>query len=368
MTDKNIKYTQHFTNHSYQMIANLMKDLPDNIDVQEPFFGKGDLVIPFMSKIRSIDAYDIDKKLINVHNDILVKNQDTLINPPDQSKKYIITNPPYLSKNHAGQRFNYIFANSQYDDFYKIAIHNIKNALGGILVVPLNFLTDQKSSNIRNYFFSNYQIKTLNVFNFKAFDETNYQTCAFSFFKKENRTSKDLVKINIFSSYTHIEKQISTTIYKENNWKLFDSLVSKYSSELIVNRITNINKNNDEKLMLPIVFNLIDKSQNSFKNLDGEIKAVYDKPHISKSSERILLSIQLNQDYYDKYNDFLSNQKNIDHLITEFNRITNALRTDTGNIIFSSFRDFNRKRISFNYVYQIISYLIINNYQKDNYN
>lgn len=368
MKDKNIKYTQHFTNHSYQMIANLMKDFPNDIDVQEPFFGKGDLVMPFISNIKTIDAYDIDKKLITINNSIMVKNQDTLLNPPDESGKYIITNPPYLSKNHAGKKFDYIFSKSKYDDLYKIAINNIKNALGGILVVPLNFLTDQKSNSIRNSFFEKYKIKNLNVFNFKAFDETSYQTCAFSFFKKETSSSENFININIFSSYTHIEDQITTTIFKKGNWKLFDHLLSKYSSKIIVNRITNSNKSNDEKLMLPIIFQLIDKNKNSFQNLDGEIKAIYGIPYVSKNSERVLLSLQLNPEYYDKYQNFISSQKNIDNLIIEFNKIINSLRNDTKNIVFSNFRDFNRKRISFNYVYQIISYLIINNYTKDNYN
>ena len=77
--------------------------------------------------------YDIDPKINAI-------TQNTLLNPPDYKDKYVITNPPFLAKNKNKDKTIYEI----YDvgDLYKAAIKSfiIGDVIGGILIVPLNFL------------------------------------------------------------------------------------------------------------------------------------------------------------------------------------------------------------------------------------
>ena len=79
--------------------------------------------------------YDIDPTKDNI-----IK-KDTLLNIEDYTDKFIITNPPYLARNKTKNKEIY----DKYDenDLYKCFIKQIINktniALGGILIIPLNF-------------------------------------------------------------------------------------------------------------------------------------------------------------------------------------------------------------------------------------
>ena len=78
----------------------------------------------------------------------------------------------------------------QVDDLYKASIKTIMNSEGGILVIPLNFLTDKRTQKLRTEFLEKYTIKTINIFNDPVFDNTNYQICSFSYLKKDNSLTR----------------------------------------------------------------------------------------------------------------------------------------------------------------------------------
>lgn len=109
--------------------------IPKDAYVIEPFYGNGDLVKTFNVS----EFYDIDRE--DEHK------RDTLLSPPDYKNKWVITNPPYLAKNKAKDKT--LFNKYPYDDLYKIAISTMIEAEGGILVLPINFLTDERSWKIR---------------------------------------------------------------------------------------------------------------------------------------------------------------------------------------------------------------------------
>lgn len=54
--------------------------------------------------------------------------QDTLLNPPDYKNKWVITNPPYLTKNKAKDKT--IFNKYDVDDLYKATLKSILNCDG----------------------------------------------------------------------------------------------------------------------------------------------------------------------------------------------------------------------------------------------
>lgn len=99
--------------------------------------------------------------------------------------KWVITNPPFLAKNKATDKK--YFLNNKYDDLYKISLSSIIGCEGGIIIVPLNFLTDEDSQDIRIDFLSTYCIDRVNVFTIPVFKTTSYSVCAFAFHKEKNK-------------------------------------------------------------------------------------------------------------------------------------------------------------------------------------
>lgn len=138
--------------------------------------GKGDLLTLFPE--HQWQTYDVDPAT----NANYI--QDTLLNPPDYNQKWVITNPPFLAKNKATNKI--YFQQSEYNDLYKIALSSIIGCEGGIIIVPLNFLTDEDSADIRTRFLSEYLIDKVNVFTTPVFATTSYSICAFAFHKGEN--------------------------------------------------------------------------------------------------------------------------------------------------------------------------------------
>ena len=171
MTDVN--KTQHYSKN--ELLLDGLSDLiPLEANIIEPFYGRGDLVRNFEVK----EFYDI------AFPEGLPQCRDTLLSPPSYKGKWVITNPPYLAKNKAKDKM--IFNKYPYDDLYKIALSTMLEAEGGILVIPLNFFTDEKSKEIRNLFLSKFWVLRLNVYLTQMFDETAYNVCSFAFKRQEN--------------------------------------------------------------------------------------------------------------------------------------------------------------------------------------
>ena len=99
---------------------------------------------------KSIIGFDIDPK-----NENTIK-QDTLTNPPDYGKDFILTNPPYLYSGKS--RDKTIFDLWNCDDSYKCFLYGLVYTNGnatfenmlvkreqlpfeGIIIIPLNFLS-----------------------------------------------------------------------------------------------------------------------------------------------------------------------------------------------------------------------------------
>lgn len=134
------------TNHEY--ILQGLK-IPDNvINIIEPFAGNGDL-LNFINKEQeknnikyNVECYDIEPK----KNDII--KRDTIKDPPNYTNKFIITNPPYLARNKSKDKE--MFNKYDVNDLYKCVIKNILTniCLGGIFIIPLNFWSSIRSSDI----------------------------------------------------------------------------------------------------------------------------------------------------------------------------------------------------------------------------
>ena len=324
MHNNQLIQTQHYTTNAKEILKNIIEYMPKNIDIIEPFVGKGDL-IPYIQNIASsIEMFDIDSK-------IGIK-QDTLLTPPNYKNKWVVTNPPYLAKNKSIDKS--IYEKYQLDDLYKIAIKTMidGDVNGGILIVPINFLIDENTEKLRQEFFKYYNIHYINYFTYQIFDDTSYSICAFYFDKND---VKETI-INIF--YKNGNHSILTTNIKG---RLFQEFYDSINIKPIVSRITESNVN--EATFIKIF---------CIDNKKSLIRAEYcEEPYIGKNSDRTFftmaqpknykLSIELQKKVIDKFNEFIYVKRN-----------------QYSNLIFTNYRENNRKRISFDIAYSILTKII----------
>lgn len=179
-----IQKTQHYTTNYEKICRGLLEDFQPTLLV-EPFVGGGDLLNLFPDANR--EMYDIDEILECEH-------RDTLLNPPNYIGKYVITNPPFLAKNHATDKT--LFQHYGYDNLYKIFLKTIIGCEGGLIIVPGNFFCDEGSTAIRKEFLSKYRIRRVNFFTYPVFETTSYSVCAFDFFREDNYTQNVPFYIN----------------------------------------------------------------------------------------------------------------------------------------------------------------------------
>jgi len=165
---------QFYTTNSNYILQNMY--IPDDIiNIIEPFAGNGDL-LQFINNEENkynIECYDIEPK-----KDYIIK-QDTLINTPNFDNKFVITNPPYLARNKCNNKN--LFDIYKTNDLYKCFILSFinSNCKSGIIIIPINFLCSYRSNDIklRKHFLEKFQIKLINIFEEKVFNDTSTSVC-----------------------------------------------------------------------------------------------------------------------------------------------------------------------------------------------
>ena len=314
--------TQHFTSN-YNVILNNIDFKPDN--AIDPFAGDKDLVKYSPNTLWTL--YDIDPR----HSDIIYN--DSLLNPIDYTGKTVITNPPYLAKNKTHE-FDEVFKKYNVDDLYKASILSLIGCKNGILIIPINFFTDEHSSVVRNKFLSTYKVNYVNIFTQPVFENTPYNVCSFYF---ELGKTTDVIFYDYFAS-----KAISINLNKNYNYILGGEFYNLFSNITpIFNRVLT----GKEKYITNIFLKAVDSRTQRFSLSYNE------NTFIGKESDRTFATLT------SKINLSTDEQK---LLIDKFNNFINYNRDKYNNLLFATFRDFGRKRISLNYVYKICTYLLNN--------
>lgn len=318
--------TKHYSDKANTLLFRLTDILDKDMNVVEPFAGSGSL-LSIISKFNSCESYDI------IPNSEGIEQRDTLNNPPSYKGKYVITNPPYLAKNKCDDK--QIFDKYDTDDLYKAFIKSIieGEVEGGAMIIPLNFLVDENTESLRKLFFSKYCIKNLNIFKCQMFDYTKYNTISFNFVKGKQEGNINTV---IFNTLEDIHN-INITLTESFGYRLFGEFYNSIPTPTkdFARFMTEDQKPSHIKI------HCIDGISK-----DSLIRAEFcENPMIGKVSDRTSMTIVLPFD-------ITIDEEKI--LVDRFNEFINNSRDRYYNLLFTNFRENNRKRISFKLAYSIL--------------
>ena len=328
------KLGQFYTTNYKYILTDL--EVPKNIKkIIEPFCGNGDL-LNFIDKKKYIcECYDIDPK----HK--YISKRDTIKNPPNYSNSFIITNPPYLSRNKSKQKE--LFDDNDVNDLYKCHIKNLldNNPIGGIIIIPLNFFCSIRNMDIelRKKFLNTYIIKKLNIFEEKVFDDTTYTVCSFQYEYKPN--SNQSIPITIYPS----KKKLNFLLNEDNNYTIGGEIYNITNNDNYkIGRLLEKEESNTNLLL-----KAIDDNENS------KIKLEYvsnDKIYYGKVSSRtyatLTITPQISEDIQKK-------------IANDFNNYLDDKREKYNSLFLTNYRESKkiaRKRISFDLAYKIVGMLL----------
>lgn len=366
---KQKKLGQFNTTNSDYILQGFWGNIKDKI-VCDPFAGNGDLLYwATKNGAKEVYGYDIDKTKINQY----IVHNDSLIHIPNAS--FILTNPPYLGKNKMNNSMKNKYDLSFVGDLYLLSIIKIIETSPdeGILIVPVNFLSAENSSFVRKQFLDRYEITRINYFTEQVFADTTYNVISFYFKKIDKLLRFQKISIHIypkniihktllFSDVNYriagkkieylssapkldIERMTENTIdQNDGNINLYSFYVSKEQ-----NKIFKINKNLNERIKNNIILlNCIDTNASKAGWIKAEdIRNLSHQCLVGKETSRNLAYILLP--------DFISISKQ-EQMIFNFNRILNEMRDQYQSLFLTNFRDNNRKRISFDFCYKLLSH------------
>jgi hypothetical protein len=333
------------TNYEY-ILQNLA--VPPQVDIIEPFAGNGDLlnILTHDQRARA-ECYDIDPK----HS--FVVRRDTLLDPPDYSNKFILTNPPYLARNKSTEKRAFDKYNT--NDLYKCFILQLIAAatapepppVGGILIVPLNFWSSIRAADIelRRQFLEIYHICHINIFEEQVFEDTTYTTCAFAFEYYGGATPRDAAPVSI--TLYPAGENIHVRFCDRNNYMIGGEIYNLAPPRRRAGRLTHKNcaAALDAGTMTHIVVKCIDDTapiaflweENGAETRIDNTPNTSARTYMSLTVAAPAISRDEQRELMEKCNLFLSNYRKKYH-----------------SLFLCNYRENNRKRISFELVYNIV--------------
>lgn len=336
-----------YTTNTEEILENVFKSFVkyyDNTLIIEPCCGNGDLVNYLNNKcITNIKYYDV----VNTgYKNLII--QDTIIKKVDLNNHWIITNPPYIAKNKMSKELKEKYTDYLNDctDLYEIYIKQIieSECLGGILILPCNFLFSFNNK-YRKLFIMKYEIKTLKIYEKQIFNDTTSSVIVFDFqLRKQENNNIENFKINsTLLQKNKIEKFVIELSYNNDFTYGKEIYKRKFNTNLKLSRYTN--KNLENYVLTNIEINCLDS-----RNGKQRINAFYnEKPEINKVSDRSKINIITNKKIVIKYQNYI---------INKFNEKLNKYRLKYHSLFMSSYREFDRKRISFELIYIILENII----------
>lgn len=325
---------QFFTTNVSKILQGM--SIPPGVSsIVEPFAGNKDL-LQWISNNRhmyDITCYDIDPK----HADI--QRNDSLLQPPSYTGKYVITNPPYLSRNKSADK--HLFDRYKCNDLYKCFLISLcdKPPMGGILIIPLNFFSSIRKNDVllRKRFLSIFSITRLNIFEEQVFDDTTYSVCSLQFTIYND--SIQSIDTFIYPSCTNMQ----LILCDDNNYTIGGEIyMLPCSSAYTVTRYTR--ETNTPLAVTHIIVKCIDDREPIQYKYDPSTTYRDDteKLHCRTYAQLVIdppISMERQQELVLACNQYLQTMRNRYH-----------------SLFLTNYREGNRKRISFDLIYSIVHY------------
>jgi hypothetical protein len=318
--------------------------IPEGTTVIEPFAGNGDLLEFVDITKNTVECYDIDPKKESI------MRRDTLMNPPGFSGKFVLTNPPYLArnKNTVKEIYDKYNCNDLYKCFIEIIIQD--NCIGGILIVPLNFISSIRAADIdlRKRFLSVYQISHMNIFEEQVFNDTSYTVCSFQFV---NRRVVNDISTGVLCTIYPQKKELSVELNSSNNYTIGGEIYNLPVGHLY--KIDRATKNTEKhECITNILAKCIDDSIDKpiqLKIVGDAERYIDNTPNLSaRSYASLVIDPPLSMEMQNA-------------LVFRFNKYLNENREKYNSLFLTNYRESTtiaRKRISFHLVFQICNYLL----------
>ena len=336
-------------------------------DILDAFAGNEDLLKWAMkNEANSCYGLDIDPKNKNI------AFNNSLIQIP--YSKFNLTNPPYLAKNKMSADLKSKYQLNNCEDFYLLSILKIieSNPDEGIIIIPINFFSAENSGHIRLEFLNKYMITKVNYFKKQVFDDTTYNVVVFHYIKKTDNSTKQKIPFTIFPEKTIksfiLDQKYNYRIAGKNLSKiekikplkiirLTEGLIAKNTGNSKIDVYYNDTKTEKEYFVSKsykqdiknniILLNCIDTNATEEGWIKAEDIRDYNKDClVGKSSSRNIAYILIPDCP-------ISIQEKI---IIAFNDILYHLRKKYKSLFLTNFRDNDRKRVSFDFCYKLISY------------
>jgi len=310
--------------------------IPDDInEIIESFCGNGDL-LKFLDKEYILECYDIEPK----HSYII--KRDTLKNPPNYDGKFILTNPPYIARNKNEDKEIYDLYKT--NDLYKCFILSFinSNCKGVIIIIPINFLCSYRTNDIklRKQFLQKFQIKLINIFEEKVFDDTSTSVCVIQFDLKKG--VDEIIKIDIYPS----KKSIEITLDERNNYTIGGEILQiKSSKKYKIERATKYSKEGLTNILLKTID---DKNELGALIVGDNERIIDNTENLSMRSYASLIITPIID---------IDIQKII---VDNFNEYLKINREKYNSLFLTNYRENKRKRISFELAFKIFGYLLDN--------
>lgn len=307
------------------------------VHVVEPFAGAGHL-LGFIPTRCHVECYDIDPK-----HDHIIK-RDTLLDPPSFHGKFVATNPPYLARNKCADKT--LFEKYNTNDLYKCFLRELINnpALGGVLIVPLNFWCSMRKSDVclRQDFLEHYEIIRLNIFEEPVFQDTDYSVCSFQFTAKTTTIDTHPILVSVFP---HGKKNEPIVLHKEHGCMIGGEIYNlPRTHQYVITRRTRLNTDKPHT-------NLVIKCIDDDKPISMAVVPCHEiytdnTPHLtSRSYATLVIDPPIGQEQQQT-------------LANTFNRFLEKYRQQYNSLFLPAYREHRRKRLPFDLAYHITGHLL----------
>ncbi len=340
--------------------------------IVDPFAGSGDL-LKWAHKhgAASVKGFDVDRQYVDGKTVFL---RDSL--KANEEYDFVLTNPPYLNVNKAAPAMKEkYFSSSPYEDLYQISLASILKSREGIVIVPINFLSAENSRKIRDLFLSTHRITRINYFKQRVFPDTTYNVIAFHYRKEGKILEAQNPRFVIYPD----GKEFDIELHRRDGWSIGAEVLQRARTPNFasIQRLTegHIRAQRGSRKVVGVINHIADPrtefqvSDEMYRLLKGNIIFLR---AIDSGSDTGKIDLQDIREYGI---DCLVSKPTSRHmiqlifprppdievqkeLISAFNKDLARWREKYDSLFLTNYRDKDRKRIGFDFVYGYLNYLL----------